>query len=205
MAGKFIVIEGGEGSGKDTQIALLKKHFGEKDFVFTREPGGTKMGENIRNVLLSTDAPAVDERAELLLFLAARAELAGKIITPALAAGKNVISNRFGLSTLAYQVYGRQHPEYLPLIEQFNQLVLADCRPDAYILLDLPPQVGLERVRTRPDKVTRFDEEAVAFHERVREGYLKHVEDTGKAIVVDASRPVEEVWHDVLAAVQSLI
>ena len=205
MRGKFIVIEGGEGSGKDTQIALLKKHFGEEKFLFTREPGGTPIGEQIRSVLLSKESPAVDERAELLLFLAARAELAGKVIAPALASGKHVISNRFGLSTIAYQVYGRKHPEYLPLIMEFNTLVLAHCKPDAYVLFDLPPQAGLERVRRRLDKITRFDAEELAFHERVRDGYLRHVGDIGTHFVIDASSPVEAVWQDVLAAVQSLL
>jgi dTMP kinase len=202
MAGKFIVIEGGEGSGKDTHVTRLKGHFGEEEFVFTREPGGTPMGEHIRNVVLSAESPAVDKRAELLLFLAARAELVGKVIAPALAAGKHVVSNRFALSTLAYQIHGRERHDLLPFVQQMHNFLVGEHNPDAYILLDVPPEVGVARARNRPEKVTRFDAEELAFHHRVRQGYHTHVKEHPHHII-DTTRPIEDVWTDVLRAVQS--
>ena len=113
IKGLFVVIEGGEGTGKDTQIDLLKEKFaGREDVVFTREPGGTIVGEKIREVLLAKGSGPISVETELLLFLAARAQIVREIVAPALCAGKMVISNRFGLSTAAYQIYGRERPEY---------------------------------------------------------------------------------------------
>ncbi len=175
LRGKFIVLEGGEGSGKDTQVDRLKERYaGDDSIVFTREPGGTGMGEKIRSLLLSPDSKDMTVRTELLLFLAARAQLVEQVIHPALEAGKTVISNRFALSTIAYQIYGRDRHEYLPLLQEVGEFVMNNCTPDAYLVLDVTPEVGLERVAKRNDGLTRFDAETLGFHRRVREGYLKH-------------------------------
>jgi dTMP kinase len=202
--GKFIVLEGGEGSGKSSVAERLRGVL-PKDTVFTRDPGGVMLGEEIRRVLLSHDTEGIDSASELLLFLAAKAQLIAERIAPALEAGHTVVSDRFILSTIAYQIYGRQHPEHLTLVKQVFDVVAKRCVPDLTLLLDLPPEVGLARVRSRGEPLNRFDEETLAFHERVREGYKKHAGDYGRAVVIDSGRPMEETWTDVLAAVQSLV
>lgn len=204
--GKFIVFEGGEGSGKDTQIARLKELYSTRsDIVFTREPGGTNIGEQIRGILMSRDTHNMDVQAEMLLFLAARAQLIGEVIAPALQAGKHVICNRFGLSTIAYQIYGRERQQLQEPLGYLNSFVVGEHIPDATIFLDLDPRVGIARTQNRAGQATRFDAEEMAFHERVREGYKKHLGEFGTPYVIDADRPVEVVWADVQKAVQSIL
>jgi dTMP kinase len=187
----FIVFEGGEGSGKDTQIDLLKKRLDPKTTIFTREPGGTDIGEKVRAIVLSTK---METETELLLFLAARAELVRTVIRPALMEGKTVISNRFGLSTIAYQVYGRERPQLMPFLREASKWILGDLEPPYYILFDTPPEIGLERVGKRGDEKTRFDAEKVAFHRRVRKGYLEHFNDDGRGYRIDVRRAsIEEI------------
>lgn len=203
MAGTFIIIEGGEGSGKTTIVDRLKKEL--PDVVYTQDPGGTPLGEEIRNLLMSERTAGIDPRSELLLFLASRAQLVAEVIRPALESEKDVISNRFGLSSIAYQVYGRERPELLSLYHAVSEEILAGVRPDACILLDVSPETGNARVRARPEAQTRFDKEALEFHSRVREGYKKHIGEFGTSFVIDAEKPLEEVWTDVLKTVQSLL
>lgn len=196
MQGKFIALEGGEGSGKDTMIDRLKKKYANRtDIVFTREPGGTEVGEEIRALLLSPETKNIDPLTELLLFVAARAQLVKEVIRPSLMAGKTVISNRFGLSTRAYQIYGRQRHEHLAFLDEISQMVVGDCSP-TYILLNVTPGVGLSRVKSRGDGLTRFDAERLEFHERVQQGYLMAVDkiDTKKRWVINADQSVEVVW-----------
>lgn len=196
--GKFIVFEGGEGSGKDTQVDRLKERYtGYDSVVFTREPGGTGMGEKIRSLLLSPDSSDMTVRTELLLFLAARAQLVEQVIRPALEAGKTVICNRFGLSTIAYQIYGRDRHEYLPFLQEVGEFVMNDCIPTAYLVLDVTPEVGLERVAKRNDGLTRFDAEAIEFHRRVRIGYLEHASIAWSHKIINADAPLEEVSMEV--------
>lgn len=201
--GKFIIFEGGEGSGKTTIIERLKT--AHPEIVYTQDPGGTKLGEQIRALVLSEKTSGIDVGAELLLFLAARRQAVAEVIKPALDAGKNVISNRFGLSSIAYQIYGRERPQYLPFLRTVSEQILEGCTPDACILLDVTPQIGIARVRSRPEEPTRFDNEEIAFHERVREGYKKHIGEFGKPIIIDSDKPLEDVWTEVLRAVESII
>ena len=204
--GKFIVFEGGEGSGKDTQIARLKERYsGQNGIIFTREPGGTNIGEQIRGILMSRDTHNMDVQAEMLLFLAARAQLIGEVIAPALKAGNHVICNRFGLSTIAYQIYGRERKQLMEPLHYLNSFVVGEYIPYATILLDLDPTIGIARTQNRAGQATRFDAEEIAFHERVREGYTKHLAEFGTPYVINADRPVEEVWSDVDIAVQSIL
>ncbi len=203
MRGKFIALEGGEGSGKTTVGERLKKQF--PDAVYTQDPGGTPLGERIRVLLMSNETKGIDVRAELLLFLAGRAELVSEVIRPALDAGTMVISNRFGLSSIAYQVYGREHPELLQLYNSVSKEILQGCVPDACILLDVTPEVGIARVHSRPEEPTRFDNETLDFHTRVREGLKKHIGEFGKPFVIDADKPLEKVWTQVQNAVQSVL
>ncbi len=196
--GKFLVFEGGEGSGKDTIIDLLKKDYANRsDIVFTREPGGTALGEKLREVLFTEYGFPMSVKSELLLFLSARAQLLEEIIIPALKEGKTVVSNRFGLSTIAYQVYGRQRQEYLQFLLSVSEFVVGKWKPDAYFLLNVLPEVGLARVTSRRGEVTRFDKEKLDFHKRVHEGYLKHLGDIGTPHKIDASLSIEEVYKKV--------
>lgn len=200
--GKFIVFEGGEGSGKDTQIELVKQSF--PDFVFTREPGGTKVGEKIRSILLNKDSDDMGVKTELLLFLASRAELLEEVIIPELENGKTVVSNRFGLSTIAYQIYGRDRLEYLNFLKDLSNFVVGKYSPDLYILLDVDPEVGLKRVSNRYGKNTRFDDEKLNFHKRTRDGYVKHVGDLGEHKIIDANQSVDIIQQKVREILKSI-
>jgi dTMP kinase len=201
--GRFIAFEGGEGSGKDCNISrLMEKYTGRDDIVFTREPGGTEAGERLRSFLLTPRERGIDVARELVVFVAARAILIEEVIIPALDAGKAVFSNRFHLSTLAYQIHARQRLNYLPLLEEMSRLVVQDVVP-YYILLDVKPEVGLARVRSRGEELTSFDAEDIAFHARVRQGYLTHVKEF-QHCVIDAGQPPETVWSEVEAEVDRL-
>jgi dTMP kinase len=194
----FIVFEGGEGSGKDTQVDRLKNRYADDDsIVFTREPGGTEIGEKIRSLLLSPDSKGMTVRTELMLFLAARAQLVEQVIRPALEAGKTVISNRFELSTIAYQIYGRERHQYHHFLVETGKFVTNNCVPSAYLLLDVTPEVGLLRVANRNDGLTRFDAEKIQFHRRVREGYLEHVNIGQYHKIINADASLDEVSKQV--------
>ena len=205
--GTFIVFEGGEGSGKDTLINLLKEKLsGRTDVVYTRAPGGTLLGDHIRKLLLSHESADLHPRTELLLFLATHTELVEKVIAPALQAGKTVISNRFTPSTIAYQIYGREQQEHLMLAREALRLVTRGIVPDICIYLDVPPELGAQRTKKRPESLTRFDEEELAFHERVREGYKKHLgEFARKTVTIDTSGATEDAWKKTEEALQSFI
>ena len=202
--GKFIVLEGGEGSGKSVMMEKLRGVL-PRDTVFTRDPGGVSVGEEIRKLVLGQETRGIDAATELLLFLAARAQLIAELIAPALNEGKNVICDRFILSTIAYQIYGRQKMEYLPLVKSVFAAINQGCVPDTTILLDATPEIGLQRVQLRMQTLNRFDEEEIAFHQRIREGYTRHLAEYGTPVTIDANRPLEEVWTDVENAVQSAL
>jgi dTMP kinase len=202
--GKFIVLEGGEGSGKSVMMDKLKGVL-PPGTVFTRDPGGVSIGEEVRRLVLGQESRGIDAATELLLFMAARAQLVAELIAPALEEGKNIICDRFILSSIAYQVYGRQKMEYLPLVKEVFTAINQGCIPDTTVFLDVSPEVGLQRVHMRMQALNRFDEEALTFHQRIREGYQKHLNDYGKSVVIDANRTLEEVWTDVQNAVQSAL
>lgn len=199
--GKFIILEGGEGSGKTTIGERLRIEFPE--IVYTQDPGGTRLGEQIRQILMDDASADMDVRAELLLFLAGRAQLVAEVIRPALEKGKNVVSNRFGLSTIAYQIYGRKRPLLLDLLKTVSPIITEGAEPDACIVLDVTPETGAARVHSRPEEPTRFDKEALDFHTRVREGLKKHAGEFGTPHIVDSEKPLENVWTEVKAIVQS--
>jgi len=203
IRGKFIILEGGEGSGKTTVGERLKVEFPEA--VYTQDPGGTALGEKVRDLLMSDETAGIDTRAELLLFLAGRAQLIEEVVKPALESGKHVISNRFGLSSIAYQVYGREHPELMELYQAVSKEILQGCTPDTCIVLDVTPETGAKRVHSRPEEPTRFDKEALDFHARVRLGLNKHAGEFGKPFIIDSEKPLEEVWNEVKSIVQSTL
>ena len=147
MKGKFIVIEGGDGAGKDTQIALLKKDFGGEQFIYTREPGGTPLGQEMREIVLHEKYGTLPLLTEAFLFLADRAQHASEVIVPAVEEGKTVVSNRSHISMLAYQIYGRGQLELKPLVESAAQMIYHEAPIDLAIILDVPPEVGAARHR----------------------------------------------------------
>ena len=191
----FIVFEGPDGAGKSSQALALLKQMESTGYpvILTREPGGTPLGESLRTVLKSS--PAIEPLSELLLFLAARAELVETIIKPALTNNINVISDRFTASTLAYQGHGQGLN--LTEITRLNQLVCSSLSPDLTILLDIP--VDLISSRKSRDTQDRYDSASGAFHSKVRQGYLSIAsQETSQWLVLDATKPKatlsEEIW-----------
>jgi dTMP kinase len=206
-AGWFITIEGPEGGGKTTQAELLRAHLGAtgRPVHLTREPGGTWLGERVRDVLLARTGDAAgaatDPLTDALLFNAARRQLVSEVIRPALAAGTTVLCARYADSTLAYQGYGAGVP--LDRLRALAEVATDGLTPDVTIVLDLPVEAGL--ARKAPDDVTRFEAEYdLAFHRRVREGFLAlATQEPGRIVVVDASRPIEDVAAAVVTAVDA--
>jgi len=172
--GTFIVIEGGEGSGKSSCIEHLQNKLSKrKDIIFTREPGGTEIGEKIRAVLMDEDNTEMDALTELFLFCGARAQLVMELIRPTLKKGGHIICDRFEASTLAYQIYGRCKGELKSPFEMLNNIAKKGLDPDLVIYLDVEPTVGLRRKeKSEEGACTRFDKEKLGFHEMVREGFL---------------------------------
>lgn len=198
--GKFITFEGGEGCGKSTQVRRLKfelEKLGIK-VLLTREPGGTSLAEKIRALLKDELEDPPCDRTELLLFLAARAQLTEKVIAPALAAGTWVVSDRFSDSTVAYQGYGRGLP--LPLIRTANDFACGEIRPDLTVLLEVDPATAAERMRRREkDTATCADRIELAgddFHQRLREGFDEIARlEPERVKRVDAGGTPDEVWE----------
>lgn len=201
MMGRFIVLEGGEGAGKSSVQRLLGERLSAAGaaLALTREPGGTPFGEAIRTMLLSQRS-LDDPLAELLLFESARAHLVRKVIKPALERGQLVLCDRFTASSIAYQGYGRGLGR--ALVERANLIATGGLEPDLVLLLDLAPDEGLAR-RAAGGGANHFDREALAFHERVREGYLELArDDPARWRVIDAGQPIEAVVEQCHAALQ---
>ncbi|MBN7769492.1 dTMP kinase [Marinobacter daepoensis] len=202
--GRFITFEGTEGVGKSTQLetaAATLEGLGI-DYMVTREPGGTPMAESIREMLLATREEPVHETTELLLMFAARSQHLYNRILPALSAGKWVLCDRFTDATFAYQGGGRGvSRERIALLEN---LVQGDLRPDHVILLDAPVETGMARARKRGE-LDRFEQEALAFFQRIRDAYLERAtEMPGRYHVVNAALPLEQVTESVSALLSAL-
>jgi dTMP kinase len=201
--GRFITFEGPEGSGKTTQAARLADALRSRGIpiVSTREPGGTALGERIRELLLDPGT-ASESLADALLFNAARRQLVAEVIEPALAAGTTVISARFADSTRAYQGYGGGLP--LAELDRLEVVATGGLRPDRTILLDVPVEIGLGR--KAPDDRTRFETGFdLAFHQRVRNGFhTMAVAEPSRFVVIDARADADEVARRVLRAVEPL-
>ncbi len=206
----FITFEGIEGTGKSTQIALLKSHLEARGrrVLVTLEPGGSRIGAELRRVLLSLENRDITPQAELFLYLADRAQHVAQVVRPALEAGMVVLSDRFADSTVAYQAFGRgMDPEEL---HRLNTLAVGGLWPDLTVLLDLPPEVGLRRAvdrNTREGKSVaegRFEAESLAFHTRVRQGYLAWAARFPQRMrVVEATGTPEDIARDVRALVDA--
>ena len=189
-----MTFEGIEGSGKTTQVELLCKYLQEKGYqvIRTREPGGTALGEALRKVLLQKDLHLLP-LSELLIFMAVRSQHMEEVITPALARGAVVVCDRFVDATYAYQGYGRGVD--LGIIATLNRLVTKGVTPNLTILLDCEVDVGLARKLVHNPRLDRFEQEEAAFHEQVKRGYLKLVEEDEKRFYVINGKQDIEATH----------
>lgn len=203
MAGLFITMEGPDGSGKSSQIELLKTFFEEKGYevVLTREPGGTKISEAIREVILDKTYTEMSYMTEALLYAAARAQLIDEFIAPAIASGKVVICDRFVDSSAVYQ--GMARGLGVEKVYALNAYAIRDIMPDLTIHLDLPAEVGLARAKGRA-ALDRMELESVEFHQKVAQGYRDLAKLDPKRIhTVDADQTIEKVHEDILAIVKA--
>ena len=203
--GKFITIEGGEGVGKTTNIETLKQRLEHHNIPYraTREPGGTKLGESVRELLLRVEETPLDPIAELLLVFAARAQHLATVIEPQLAAGTWVVCDRFTDATYAYQGGGRDLGA--ERVAQLEHLVQGDLRPDLTIILDIDPEQGLARARLRGE-LDRFEREQTEFFARVRSTYRARAQaEPERCRFVDAGRPLAEVQADVTAIIDDFV
>ena len=202
--GRFITVEGGEGVGKSTNIAVVRAWLEEQgiDYCLTREPGGTPLAEEIRSVLLEPRDEAIAPGAELLLIFAARAQHIETVIEPALAAGQWVVCDRFTDATYAYQGGGRGLP--MGWIEQLEELVQGKLRPDLTLLLDAPVEVGMARAGSRGD-LDRFEQEQADFFTRVRETYLQRAAaEPARFQVIATDRELDAIADDIRAVLDQL-
>ncbi len=202
--GRFITFEGGEGTGKSTQVRLLAQHLskGGADVVQTREPGGSPSAEEIRALLVTGAADRWSPLAETLLFYAARVEHWRQIIEPALSRGAHVICDRFADSTMAYQCYAGGLDKRV--VNNLHRLAMGMAEPDLTLVLDLPVDEGLKRAAARRDDETRFERKGREFHERLRNGFLEIARAAPKrCAIVDASQSVERVHEAVRTAART--
>ena len=203
---KFITFEGPEGAGKTSVIQAIQQKLKENNnIVFTREPGGIEIAEKIRAIILNPAHTAMHERTEALLYAAARAQHFYEKVEPALKEGKFVLCDRFIDSSLAYQGHARGLG--MEDVLAINQFAIGTRLPDITIFFDVKPEVGLARINAnRQDEINRLDKESAAFHETVYEGYQKVISNHhNRYIIVDASKPLDEVIEEVWAILQPVI
>jgi dTMP kinase len=202
--GKFITIEGTEGVGKTTNMAFVQDYLQQQgiDLLVTREPGGTPLAEQLRELLLAKRDERVDPTAELLMVFAARAQHLNSVIKPALAAGQWVLCDRFTDATYAYQGAGRSLP--IDTIAKLEQLVQGELRPDMTFILDIDVKLGLERAGRRGE-LDRFETEEIGFFERVRTMYQQRAAAApDRYRVIDAGQPLEKVQQDLSTELKAL-
>ena len=206
----FITFEGGEGVGKSTNINALAEWLRQhhKEVVVTREPGGTKIAELIREDLLkATHAEPMHDMTEMLLVYAARVQHVEQVIKPALAQGKWILCDRFNDSTIAYQGYGRGID--LGLLNQVKQLALGDLEPDLTLLLQAPVALGMARANQRASEqdeaVDRFEQQKIDFFERVYSGFQQLAEQHSRIVVIDASQALQQVTESVIKSVSARV
>jgi len=200
----FITFEGGEGSGKSVQARALHKRLSKLAIpaLLTREPGGTPLGEKIARLLKSAENTDISPLTELLLFNACRNQLVTKVIQPNLKEGKVVICDRYADSTTVYQGYARGLD--LDIVKQINQTGTKGLKPDLTVLLDISPEEGLDRKRNR--KQDRFEQENIAFHQKVRAGYHKlAAEEPQRWLVIDATQSKEKIAEIIWEKVRRLL
>jgi len=206
--GKFIVIDGGEGSGKGTQIESIKNLY--SNTVFTREPGGSSYGEEIRNIILKSQfAKQADAFTHMCLFFASRQDHMRNTVIPALQSGKNIISDRGDSSSFAYQLYGLEGNHLKDLFLSLRKQCLGEFVPDLYVILDVLPKEGMRRVQERykaKGDFNHFDDRGVDFHERIRKGYSEFAKlFPDKVKIIDANKSKEEVLKSLQDVLKSIL
>lgn len=204
MLGKFIVIEGLEGAGKSTAMAVVEQRLEEAniEFVKVREPGGTPLAESLRTLVKSVHEEAIAPETELLIMYAARSQLVHNVIKPALAQGKWVLADRHDWSSQAYQGGGRGISA--DKLQALANIVLNNLTPDLVLYLDIEPEIGLARAKGRGE-LDRIEQEALEFFVRTREKYLALVNSASYAVKIDAGQPLDVVHSSLNAALDSFL
>ncbi|MBR3804137.1 MAG: dTMP kinase [Clostridia bacterium] len=205
MKGKFITFEGCEGSGKSTHVALFKEYLDRNgiDYIFLREPGGVSISEKIRSIILDVENKEMCDRAEALLYAAARAQLITEKIIPALNEGKLVVVDRYIDSSFAYQGYARGLG--IDFIEKINSYAIDSCMPDKTVFLDISPKVAFER-KGGADKDDRLELSGIEFHERVYEGYKKLVEKYPERFIsIDPTGTKAETHAKIIESIKDIL
>ncbi len=203
MRGIFMTFEGSEGSGKSTQIALIEKYLKSKghDLLLIREPGGVKISEAIRNLLLDVKNVEMNNECEVLLYMAARAQLVGEVIRPALASGKIVLCDRFLDSTLVYQGYG--HGMDLNIIKNIGEFSTQGLVPDLTLLFDIDTEEGLSRAGQNKD---RIEQRSLEYHRRVRAGYLQLAQEHPERFrIIRVNRSKEDIFEEVKTHIEQCL
>ena len=203
--GLFITFEGGDGSGKSTQITILKQNLEKagKEVLITREPGGTEISEKIREIILDKNNTEMDDMTETMLYAAARAQLVSQVIKPALQEGKVVICDRFVDSSIAYQGYGRNLGDSVSII---NSFAIGDCMPDMTVLLKVNPQEGNRRIAVRNEDRDRIELASEDFHQKVYEGYLELEKKYPDRIIgIEATDTIENIAEVIIDRVNDLL
>lgn len=212
MDGMFITFEGGEGAGKSVQISRFCEYLQSqnKQVVLTREPGGTEVGKQIRKLLVEGDKDKFDEITEILLFYADRRINLTQVVIPAVNEGKYVISDRFNDSTIAYQYYGSNKFKDTSIMDKLYNIVAGTFKPNITFLLDIDVKIGLERSfkksQTMATKELRFENVDVAFHERLRQGYLELAKSNpDRFIIINANQSIEDVTKEIIQKYEAFI
>ena len=208
MFGKFITFEGGEGTGKSTQIKLLSDFLKtkNKDIILTKEPGGTEIGLELRRILIEGEISKLDAEAEALLFFADRRIHMVKKVWPSLKKGQWVLSDRFADSTMAYQYYAYNKRLSKEDINTLYEFAVGNFKPDLTIVLDIDPEIGLarsfEKAKTMVNKETRNENRKMIWHKNLRLGYLEIArENPERCVVLDANKSIEELHNDIIKVV----
>lgn len=206
LTGKFITFEGPDGSGKSTVIKAVMEFLRSEgyDILLTREPGGIRISEDIRNVILSKENTMMSARTEALLYAASRAQHLDEKVKPALAEGKIILCDRFVDSSLAYQGYGRELG--IENVWSINKFAIGDTMPDLTIFIDVAPEIGLSRVHKSTRKLDRLDLETIDFHKKVYEGYkiiAKRFED--RFVTINGHNDLDTVIEDTLQVIRTYL